>query len=980
VARPFQAASAGVFGGLRGNNPLRVAYQTLTTGETPAEGTNPVGNYLRDSAVLNRINPRLGRLLGGAADVVLDPANLIGLGLLGKGAKAVSGAGRIGRAAEEVNALGRSLGFLERGLVEARPLGLGGEAVAGGGEVAALEGRLSRVLEVTRKLKAGEALTPEEAALHAEVVAAAEAAPSAAVRGEQLKYASERAAHYEDAARSAKTEGARRTARELADDYAGEAERLRTGGGGPAAEGYDLADASAPRFKPRPEDPAASPWGRGLRTARDVAQLPKVKAGFDLSATGRQGLAQVAAHPSYLKEAFAHQVKAFASEDAFNDFAQAIRNRPDFELMNDSGLFLSSVGPEAEEAFASNLAQKIPGVRASDRAYSAALDSIRTQAWDNYTGSLPAHLKDNPETLKAVSELINISTGRGVVPILDRSALGKKVIDALNVPFFSPRNTASKFNLISPARLAKNMMSAETRPVALLQLRDASRGLTSLGTTLGLLHLAGLDVSVNPYSSDFGKVRVGKAIYDLTGGEGYTVRYLAQMARTAANEARGKRIPKGAGLTELTRRYLRTQLQPLAATGADWWTGKTIDGRKVTTASAALNLITPFVVDDVIKGFQAEGWLGAVKATPGVLGVGVNFYDAPKEGKGAHGSPVEVQSNRLNLEGERESSNVEDLRGPDEDSPHYTAEDHAALVDERREAGEPEIDEARAGAVALALDSMPERNFGSYAKSLDEAYQLGRVGEAVTYAGEYGSKALAASGLVDNPEAHEQHAEAQEFMRMLAREKRLRPVQFYFDASAGRYGSRLRDEVLEGVYYPENHLPSSGSSPLNLDGIVEPAPASSSSPAHDEIRGAVEGAAPDAEPTFRDFPEGMGESGVPRASMPQVKGKHRGAMVQFLRARGIAHAWEEVPADSLRPSQREYSPEKVSRALSYEGAERPILISSDGHVADGHHQWLSALHKNPHGRIPVIRLDAPINQLLLEMARFPSSDVDDASA
>src|SRR5215218_4378940 len=138
AARPFQAASAGVFSALRGNNPLPTAYHTLTTGETPAEGTNPVGNYLRDSAVLNRINPRLGRLLGGGADVLLDPANLIGLGVLGKGAEAIAGAGRLGRAAEEVNALGRSLGLLERGLVEARPLGI---EAARAQDLAALEDR-----------------------------------------------------------------------------------------------------------------------------------------------------------------------------------------------------------------------------------------------------------------------------------------------------------------------------------------------------------------------------------------------------------------------------------------------------------------------------------------------------------------------------------------------------------------------------------------------------------------------------------------------------------------------------------------------------------------------------------------------------------------------------------------------------------------------------------------------------------------------
>ena len=64
-----------------------------------------------------------------------------------------------------------------------------------------------------------------------------------------------------------------------------------------------------------------------------------------------------------------------------------------------------------------------------------------------------------------------------------------------------------------------------------------------------------------------------------------------------------------------------------------------------------------------------------------------------------------------------------------------------------------------------------------------------------------------------------------------------------------------------------------------------------------------------------------------------------------LRGRGIARRRVEVPAGSLKPSQADYSPEKVARARGYTGRERRILISSDGHVADGHHQWLSKLHK-----------------------------------
>lgn len=719
-----------------------------------------VAPQMRDSANVGR------SILG----VVAQPLNFVPLAEVGALAKA----GRLGRAVEESGELSARVA---RAL---RPLGVEGadslDVVMRGAD-----GTHYLVNAGTR-----EAINLETG----ELANGGGRAANVALSEARARY--ERAV--EEAA-NASNRLARQNAQALADDYAKEIARLE---GVEPPVGSDGVDVTGSRFSPAPSDTRPL-WRRAASNARALAQLPKAKAGFDLSATGRQGLAQVASHPSYLKEAMAHQVKAFASEDAFNAFRAEIMGRADYEQMKDAGLFLSSVGPEAEEAFASQLAQKIPGVRGSERAYSAALDSIRTQAWDNYVASLPEHLRDNPDTLKAVAELINISTGRGKIAILDRSELGKKIIDALNVPFFSPRNTASKFNLISPSRVVKNMLSPETRPVAYLQLRDASRGLATLGTTLGLLHLAGLDVGLNPFSSDFGKVRVGKAVYDLTGGEGYTARYLAQMAQTAMKEARGKKVQGRSTLEALTRRYLRTQLQPLFASGVDAYYGEDVQGRKVTKASAALDLAVPFVVDDVIKGFQAEGWLGGVKATPGVLGVGVNFYDKPKRGRGS--------------------------RGPQ----------------------------------------------------------------------------------------------------------------------------------------------------LNLNGIVEP-------PAHEQIRDAVESADPDAEPTFREFPEGMSELRVPRSSMPQVKSEHRGAMVQYLKGRGITHRLEEVPAGSLRPSQAEWSPEKVRRALSYEGPQRRILVSSDSHVADGHHQWLSDVHKDPERRIPIIRLDSPILPLLMEMARFPSSGVDDASA
>jgi hypothetical protein len=595
---------------------------------------------MRDSA-------RVGQIILG---MVAQPSNLVPLPAVGELVEAA----RLGRLTE-------SGGELSAKVMRAlRPLGLEEAAER---EVA---DRLTRVLEVTRKLRAGEPLTAEEAALHAEVRAKYAApqdllsdadgvrAPAGMSDADSaaLREAQERHAYHTERAANAKDPVARANAEALADDYAREVERLQSRGAEPSPEGYDVADAHHSRFQPRTgegqfDGPPAPLWKRAVSNVTAAVQLPKAKAGFDLSATARQGLAQTLAHPTYFKDAFTNQIKAFASEDAFNAFRAEIMGRADFEQMKDAGLFLSSTGPEAEEVFASKLAQKIPGVRASDRAYSAALDSIRTQAWDSYVSSLPEHLRDNPDTLRAVAELVNISTGRGVVPILDRSALGRKIVNALNVPFFSPRNTASKFNLISPSRIVKNMIDPATRPVAWLQFRDAARGLTVLGTTIGLAHFAGADVGIDPRSSDFGKLRVGHAVYDLTGGESFSVRYLVSMARAFRDMESGKRLKPRETPSALTLHYLRSQLQPASAAAVDLATGKTFEGEPVTKGTIAADLIVPFVVADAYKGWVDAGGStltdvgegkefksavgGASRALPSVVGVGTNFYEKPRK-------------------------------------------------------------------------------------------------------------------------------------------------------------------------------------------------------------------------------------------------------------------------------------------------------------------------------------------------------------
>jgi hypothetical protein len=122
---------------------------------------------------------------------------------------------------------------------------------------------------------------------------------------------------------------------------------------------------------------------------------------------------------------------------------------------------------------------------------------------------------------------------------------------------------------------------------------------------------------------------------------------------------------------------------------------------------------------------------------------------------------------------------------------------------------------------------------------------------------------------------------------------------------------------------------------------------------------------------FTAFHPDTGTLGIPRAEMPQIKQEDRGAFVNFAEARGITHEEDTVPADSLKPSQIEFAPTKVDKFLDNDAGVRSVLVSKDGYVLDGHHQWVAALDKGTDVR--VIRLNAPIRDLIRVAHDFPSS-------
>jgi|GEM_PF-5029162 SPP1 gp7 family putative phage head morphogenesis protein len=127
-------------------------------------------------------------------------------------------------------------------------------------------------------------------------------------------------------------------------------------------------------------------------------------------------------------------------------------------------------------------------------------------------------------------------------------------------------------------------------------------------------------------------------------------------------------------------------------------------------------------------------------------------------------------------------------------------------------------------------------------------------------------------------------------------------------------------------------------------------------------------------PDWFPFPSHVGSLGMARQDLPQIRSEDRDALVSFLETRGIKSHRETSRPDAYRPTQGGYSTVNLHLARVRQGPDRPILVSHDRRILDGHHQWFKSLLDTPLERIDAIVFDAPIRRLLREAARFPGAE------
>lgn len=114
--------------------------------------------------------------------------------------------------------------------------------------------------------------------------------------------------------------------------------------------------------------------------------------------------------------------------------------------------------------------------------------------------------------------------------------------------------------------------------------------------------------------------------------------------------------------------------------------------------------------------------------------------------------------------------------------------------------------------------------------------------------------------------------------------------------------------------------------------------------------------------------------GIERHNMPQIEAKNVPIFLEWLMIQ-TSKPWkkEAVRVGSLLPTQKEYNPEKVKNMMNApdEVLTKPIIVSSDNYILDGHHRYSAMLEKNPFINFEIFRVDLDIKELLEYADRFP---------
>jgi hypothetical protein len=364
---------------------------------------------------------------------------------------------------------------------------------------------------------------------------------------------------------------------------------------------------------------------------------------YDISAPGRQGKGLIT-HGGFWRS-FDDMFRAWGSENAAKAVQDSIVNHPSgfFQptIKIKSGVNAGKFTSIAEQAglayggkqgrpemFGSKLAEKLPGVKASERAYTAFLDKARSDVFAKLYGQAVKEGRGTSDVARQIADSINISTGIGRLGDVAHSETAMK---ALSNIFFAPKLMASRVQMYTRVLNPKTYYAVD--PIVRKEALRSLFGIVGTGLVLGeVAQGLGAKVSNDPTNTDFRKIKIGNSRIDnFSGLQQYgvaAVRFLTgQSTSSVSGRTSNLEKPKFGGQTrqDVVQNFLTNKLAPIPSFVWAWMGNKEFDGTPFDAKQAMLQRTVPLVIQDLLEIAKEDPSLIPLGLLP-LIGEGVQTY------------------------------------------------------------------------------------------------------------------------------------------------------------------------------------------------------------------------------------------------------------------------------------------------------------------------------------------------------------------
>jgi hypothetical protein len=122
-------------------------------------------------------------------------------------------------------------------------------------------------------------------------------------------------------------------------------------------------------------------------------------------------------------------------------------------------------------------------------------------------------------------------------------------------------------------------------------------------------------------------------------------------------------------------------------------------------------------------------------------------------------------------------------------------------------------------------------------------------------------------------------------------------------------------------------------------------------------------------------PEKRQTMNIPRKDMPQINSGDVADFINFLKKNKISTTKMMVDPNDLKATQGQFDKSKIKDMLDKVDSgsldDKPIIISKDNYVMDGHHRWLAFVNLNRD--MQVFRVNLNAKELLQKMNEYPKT-------